>query len=80
MPRETSIKELASRKPILTPNKQRVLWARVSALKRILVAKGLTTHEEFEEMVGSMVSDIDQKVEQGLRKEVGLEEPEEVQK
>ena len=76
MPRESSIKEIAKNKPILDSRKQRVIWARVSAIKRILVKANLTTHEEFEEMVGAMVIDIDQKVEQKLREEVGADEGE----
>jgi ribosome assembly protein YihI (activator of Der GTPase) len=65
---------LAADKPILTPRKQRIIWARLTAVKRLLVKAGLTTHEEFEEMVEAMVRDIDNKVKENLAKELGLYE------
>lgn len=71
---DEKLKEVASRKLILDARKQRIVWARLTAIKRLLIKHGLTTHEEFEEMAGAMVRDIDSKVLENLKKELGAEE------
>jgi len=73
------LESIAADKSILTnnPKMQRVVWARLTAVKRILIKAGLTTHEEFEEMVTAMVRDIDNKVKEKVAEELGLNEPEE---
>ena len=69
-------KDIASRKNILDAKKQRLVWARLSATKLLLIRKGVFTHEEFETMVSAMVRDIDNKVYQGVLKDLGLDEHE----
>lgn len=68
------LEAMASRKLILDARKQRIVWARLTTIKRLLIKHGLTTHEEFEEMAGAMVRDIDNKVLENLKKELGAEE------
>lgn len=70
----TKAEEIAARKAILTPPKQRVVWARLTTIKRILIAHGLTTHEKFEEMADAMVRDIDNKVLESTKRDLGLED------
>lgn len=67
------IKAIAANKG-LSPQHQRILWARVTTVKRLLIRAGLTTHEEFEEMVSGMVRDIEQKTEEAIRKSVGADD------
>jgi len=71
---EEKVEEIAARRAILTPHKQRVVWARLSTIKRILIAAGLTTHEKFEKMAGAMVRDIDNKVLESVERDLGLDE------
>lgn len=71
---DTKVEQIAANKVILTPHKQRVVWARLTAVKRILIKHGLTTHEEFEEMADAMVRDIDNKVLEGVKKDLGLDD------
>ena len=66
-------REIAARKNILDTKKQRLVWARLSTLKLLLIQKGIITHEEFETMVNAMVRDIDNKVYQGVLKDLGLD-------
>ncbi len=73
MDSEDRLKDIAKRKVILTPHKQRVVWARLTTIKRILIQNGLTTHEKFEEMADAMVRDIDNKVEASVRKDLGAD-------
>lgn len=63
--------ELAEKTP-LTPRQQKILWARVTTVKRILVRHGLTTHEEFEEMVAAMHRDIIKRDIDRIKETVGL--------
>ncbi len=71
---EETVEGIAKRKAILNPHKQRVVWARLTTIKRILIQHGLTTHEKFEEMADAMVRDIDNKVLESTKKSLGLEE------
>ena len=73
MDSEEEAERLAKKKLILTSHKQRVIWARLTTVKRILIQQGMTTHEEFEAMSAAMVRDIDQKVLAGVRKDLGLD-------
>ena len=73
---EDEVAAIAKNRNILDVRKQRILWARVSAMKQLLIRKGIFTHAEFESMVSSMVKDIDQKVLEGVRKDLGLDESE----
>ena len=68
------VEKIAQSKAILTPQKQRVVWARLTTIKRILIRKGLTTDAEFEQMAGAMVRDIDNKVLESVKKDLGLDE------
>jgi hypothetical protein len=70
---DEKLEEIASRRLILDAHKQRVVWARLTTVKRLLIKAGLTTHEEFEQMVNAMVRDIDSKVLENLRKELGAD-------
>lgn len=71
---DDKLRKLAASKQILTPFKQRVLWSRVTTIKQILIKHRLTTHEEFEDSVAGMVRDIDHKVEETMKKDLGLDE------
>jgi hypothetical protein len=71
---EQRVKEMADSKPILTPEKQRVLWARVTAIKTVLIRAGLTTPAEFRQIEDGMVRDINAKVLAAVREDLGLEE------
>lgn len=73
---ERKLKVIAARKLILDAQKQRVVWARLTTIKRLLIKHGLTTHEEFEETATAMVRDIDNKVLENLRKELGADKEE----
>ena len=70
---DEKVHEIAKKKLILDARKQRVVWARLTTIKRILIQKGLTTHEKFEEMADAMVRDIDSKVLEGVKKDLGLD-------
>ena len=71
---EEKVAEIAKKRAILNPGKQRVVWARLTTIKRLLIRHGLTSHEEFEEMAGAMVRDIDIKVEEAVLKDLGLDQ------
>jgi hypothetical protein len=70
---------MAARKNILNPAKQRIVWARLTTIKRILIKRGLTTEEDFERTARSMVRDIDEKVYENLAKDLGIPPDETVQ-
>lgn len=71
---EDKLREIAAGRFILDAKKQRVVWARLTAIKRLLIRHGLVTHEEFEEMASAMVRDIDSKVLENLKKELGADD------
>ena len=67
------IKRLVSKRG-LSPLNQKRCWARTTEIKSILIKNGMTTAQEFDSHVDSMVQDINAKVEESIRKNVGAEE------
>jgi len=65
---------IAAERRILTSHKQRVVWARLTTVKRLLIRAGITTHDEFENMAGAMVNDINHKVLESVKADLGLTE------
>lgn len=70
---EKKLDELVARKP-LSPNNQRKLWARVTIIKRILIGRGFITAAEWEAEESAMVRDIEAKMRDGVKRELGLDE------
>ena len=67
---DRAVKQLTNRRG-LSPKQQRKLWARVSALKHVLKAKGILTEEDLEELVrveNAMERDILKKVSSSIKK------------
>lgn len=68
------VEAIAAKKYVLTAHKQRVVWARLTTIKRLLIRRGVTTNDEFENMAGAMVNDINNKIIEKVKKDLGLEE------
>ena len=66
-----AIKQLVQGKT-LSGSQQRMLWARVSALKALLVKKGLISDQEYKILSDAMLKDIENKVEKGIRETTGV--------
>ena len=54
----------------LSPKNQKLAYARTTALKQLLVEKGILTEEDenrFQELANAMLGDINRKIEQNMR-------------
>ena len=69
------VSRIAAKQPILEDaHKQRVLWARTTALKQVLIARGLVTEDQFERTVKAMVRHIDNTIEAKISRDLGLKD------
>ena len=72
---EDEVSRIAAKQLILeNPRKQRVLWARATAIKQVLIARGLVTEDKFERTVEAMVRHIDNTIEAKISRDLGLKD------
>jgi hypothetical protein len=72
-PKET-LEEIAARTSILDPEKQRALWAKVIALKTVILKSGLATKEEMDRLESAARKDLDDSVLRRVARDLGAEE------
>lgn len=57
----------------LSPINQRKLWARTIIIKRIFIKRGYITAAEWDAEEAALIRDIESKMLENLRKELGLD-------
>lgn len=70
------VDEIVARRPLSAKN-LRKLWARSTMVKRLLIKHGWVSLEQWEAEEEAMVRDIENKMREEVKKELGLDEPKE---
>jgi hypothetical protein len=68
------LKEVAGRTSILTPEKQRALWAKVITTKSLMIRKGICSAAEFNELEAKVRQSLDEQVLNKVKKDLGADE------
>jgi len=72
---EEQLDQIVQRRPLSAKN-LRKLWARSVMTKRLMIRNGWVSAEQWEAEEAAMVRDIENKMREDIRKELGLDEEE----
>lgn len=72
---EDQLEQIVQRRPLSAKN-LRKLWARSVMTKRLMIRSGWISAEQWEAEEAAMVRDIENKMREDIRKELGLDEEE----